>query len=311
MTADGYIYHSDINSVTSWTASSRIETGAYPDKGIACVRYKQFIVGFGPQTMEFFVNAGNATGSVLSRQAELTRKIGLCNSESYTSFGDSLYWVGSSPEGGISVYQLSDGIRRISIPAIEAKLSLAGASNITMSVAAFYGTTHILVRAKTATFVYCVESEAWYEWSGNAVLWDKTAAVSTGTEINVYGLSKTSTSGKVYLLNPTSRTFQDDSVAYSATMITSPIDADVYAKKVWRSIAVVGDKETSTSTINISWSDDDYVTFSAVRTVSMSGGFARARKLGQSRHRVFRFDHSDNLPLRVRAVELEYESSAV
>jgi hypothetical protein len=313
MSTDGDIYNSDLNSVSGWTASNRINASAYPDQGVACIRWRNQIIGFGTQSMEFFHNAGNAAGSVLSRNASQSQKIGLCHANSITSFRDTLFWAGSGPEGGIGFYMLSDGVKRISTPAIDVKLTLAGASNISCSVYVYAGSTHVFVKAATLTMAYCVESDFWYEIAGSVPLWERSAAVSVGANVVAYGISTTNTSGKVYVLSPSSAVFRDDGAAYTATVITSPVDANTNRKKQWNTIDVVSDREVVTSPLSISWSDDDYQTFNTAnaRTVDLSQASRRSYRLGVSAQRVWRFDHSANSPMRIRAVEIDAEVLSV
>lgn len=313
MTTDGYIYNSDLNSVTSWTAANFIATGTYPDGGVACVRWRSFIIGFGPQTMEFFYNGGNAYGSPLLRNAGMTQKVGLANANAYAANGDAIFFAGSSPEGGISVYQWNGELTRVSTPSIENKLILAGPSNLSLSVAPFYGTTHLLVKAKTATYAYCVDSNTWYEWASGESIWDRTAALSVGSSMSVFGLSTTATSGRVYVLNPASRVFTDDGMAYTATFISAPVDAGSNNRKRWKTLSVIADVDSTSSNLTVSWSDDDYQTFNTAtsRTISLNGGTGRIHRAGNSRQRIWRFDHSNNTPLRIREVELEFEEGAV
>lgn len=313
MCTDGDIYHSDLNSVSAWRITSRINASAYPDPGVACVRWRNQIVGFGPQSMEFFYNAGNAAGSVLSRNASQSQKIGLCHANSITSFRDTLFWAGSGPEGGISFYMLSDGVKRISTPVIDTKLTLAGASNISCSVFVYAGSTHVYVKASTLTMAYCVEADFWYEISGSVPLWERSAAVSVGSNIVSYGISTTNTSGKVYVLSPSSAVFRDDGAAYTATVITAPIDANTNRKKQWNSIDVISDREVVTSPLSISWSDNDYQSFNTAtaRTVDLSQPSRRSHRLGVSAQRAWRFDHSANSPMRIRAIEIDAEVLSV
>lgn len=208
----------------------------------------------------------------------------------------------------MGVYSLSGTVETISTPFLENKLILAGPSNISVSVVVAYGTTHLLIKAKTATFAYCLESRFWYEWSGTASVWDRTSAVVAGANVLVYSLSTTATGGKTYILSPSNRTFQDDGSAFTATAIVGPIDADVNERKAWRSLSLIADQE-STGTVTVSWSNDDFKSFntSEARSISLTSGNGRIYRLGNGRQRIFRFDHSDNAPLRVRAVEIDFD----
>jgi hypothetical protein len=144
-------------------------------------------------------------------------------------------------------------------------------------------------------------------------LWERSAAVSVGTNVVAYGISVTNTAGKVYVLSPSSAVFRDDGAAYTATVITSPVDANTNRKKQWNTLDVISDREVVTSTLSISWSDDDYQSFNtaSARTVDLSQASRRIYRLGMSAQRIWRFDHSANSPMRIRAIEIDAEVLSV
>ena len=71
MDTTGDLWNSDLNSITSWTASGYIPCNSYPDTGVAAMRFKSFIMGFGSLSIQFFRNAGNPFGSPLKRVEDM------------------------------------------------------------------------------------------------------------------------------------------------------------------------------------------------------------------------------------------------
>lgn len=63
----GFVWHSDLNSITSWTPTNFIRASIRPDTGVGLFKHKNLIGYFGSLHVEFFYNAGNPSGSVLSR----------------------------------------------------------------------------------------------------------------------------------------------------------------------------------------------------------------------------------------------------
>lgn len=311
MATDGNIYHSDINSLTAW-GGLYIGANTYPDKGVACIRHRNRIIGFGPQSMEFFYNAGNTVGSPLSRIDNLAQQIGLVNADALVNWRDSLFWAGSSPQGGVAVYTMSDTApQRISTAEIEQQLVLAGTSNISLSVVSYFGRMHLYVKASGSTFAYCVESQSWYEIVGAVPLWTKTSAVSVGSTIATYAVSNVSTSGKTFIVNPAAHVFRDNGEVYTATMRTSQIDLGTNKRKTWRELDIIGDVEESTSNLSVTWTDDDYNTYADARTVDLSSNLRQLKRLGNSRRRAFAFAHSANTPMRIEAMEIEADVGTV
>jgi hypothetical protein len=124
-----------------------------------------------------------------------------------------------------------------------------------------------------------------------------------GTQVN-YAVSNVSTSGKVYLQNHASLVFTDDTVAYTARIQTGPEDAGTDNTKFYHDLSVVADVESSTSTLTIAVSDDDYATYTTLGTVDLSG--TRPLKLtglGSARRRAWALTHSANTPMRLHRAE--------
>jgi len=300
MDSTGAVWNSDLNSVTAWTANSFISANSYPDKGVGCVRHKDKIVAFGSESTQFFYNAG-LTPSPLARNEPLTLKIGCVGYAAITNIDNAVYWAGSSAQGGLGVYKYGDTFQRISIPEVESILIISGAGNITLSSIKFYGRSFVIVQASTVTFVYCVEENAWHEWSSTTPLWSRCAGVSTGGSQVNYAISKIATTGKVYTINPASLTFQDDSVAYSATIQTSKLGDGIH-RTFWNDVNIIGDRETSASSLTVSVSDDDYQNSTILGTVDLSDLRPGLNRCGSAYRRSWILTHSANTPMRIEAL---------
>ena len=301
MDTNGSIWNSDLNSVTSWTAAGVIAANSYPDKGVGCIRKGNRIMAFGTETVQFFEQVGNPFGTPLQRIESMTVKVGCVNANAITSMGDSVYWAGSSPEGGLSVYGYTDGIQKVSFPEIDRILVIAGASNISMSSIKIYGRSFILVRALTATYVYCVEEKAWHQWQSTTVLWSRTTAVAAGSTQVSYAISTSGTSGKVYTINPASFTFQDDGVAYAA-IAQSALVGSGNKRVFWDEVEFVCDRETSASPMTVAYSDDDYQNTVIMGEVDLSAARPRLTQCGSAYRRSWILSHSANTPFRIEAM---------
>lgn len=302
MTTDGKVWASDLNTVTGWTATSFGSANSYPDKGVALVRHRNYMMAFGSESIQFFYNAG-LTPFPLANAANLTVKVGAVSATAITQISDTTFWCGSTPQGGLSVFQYDGGLSRISTPEIDSILVLAGASNVSLTSLRFYGMSFVLVQAGAQTLVYCVEERMWHQWNSTTTLWYKCAGVSNGGVMVNYAISKDSTSGKVYVMNQALLVFTDDGTTYSAIIQLPPQDFGTMRKKFWNEMEVVGDVETSTSPLTISYSDDDYQTYTVWGDVDLSAQRRRANRLGSARRRAWVFTHSANTPMRIEAME--------
>jgi hypothetical protein len=302
MDSTGYIWNSDVNSITSWNPINKIAANSYPDRGVAVVRNRSYIMAFGTESTQFFRNNGNPSGSPLIRIEESTLRQGCVSGDAITTIGNTTFWAGSSPQGGLRVSSFGDGgYKRVSTPAIEGILILAGAANISLTSIELNGRSFVVVNASSVTFVYGVDEDAWHEWNSTTRLWYKCAGVSSGSNQVFYSVSNTSTSGKVYTINPSDLTYQDDGMAYTARIQTSKM-GDSRHRTFWHSIELVGDQETSSSTTTIQYTDDDYQTYNTLGTVDLMDERPRITRCGAAVRRAWVITNAANTPMRLEAM---------
>lgn len=304
MTSDGLIYNSDLNSVTAWTANNFLSANEYPDTGVGLIRFRNTIVAFGKESLEVYKNAGNAAGSPLTRLPEYSQLIGCISADAITSIKDTVFFCGSTKQGVISLYAY-DGQKAtpVSPPEISAQLTIAGPSNVTITSMGFYGRHFVVCQASNTTFVYCIEENGWHEWTSTEPLWYKADGVVNGTTMVCYTVSNVSTSGKVFVFNPAATSYQDNGAAFTATIQTSKLDLGNSLRKSWGKMNIVGDQVTSTSSLGITWSDDDYQNYATVQTVDMSGSHPNLSRTGSSRRRNWVLTHSGNTSMRLEALD--------
>ena len=303
MTTRARLWASDLNSITAWTANNFGAINAYPDVGVGAIRWKNFVMAFCQQHLEFWYNAG-LSPFPLARAAAMTQKVGAVSADAIARIADTIFWCGTTPEGGMSIFQWDGNLSRISAPEVEAIMILAGASNISLSTIRHFGRSFVYVKAGPTTAAYCIEEKFWFEVNSTTPLWYKVASVMVGgTQVN-YAVSNVSTSGKVYLQNHASLTFQDDGVAYTARVQTAPEDEGTNRRKFYHSLDIVADTEGSASNLTVSASDDDFGSYTVLGTVDLSGTRPlRLTRLGSARQRAWVFTHSANTPLRLRKAE--------
>lgn len=302
MTKSGKLWASDLNSITAWTANSYGSTNAYPDNGIGCVRRGTYIMAFGTESLEFWYNAG-LTPFPLARAQAMTVKVGAVSADAITRIADTIFWAGSTPEGGLSVFQYDGNLSRASTPEIDSALLLAGASNISLTTIRFYGLSFVLCKAGPLTYVYCVEEKMWHEWNSTTPLWYKCAAVSMGGTMVNYAVSNVDTTGKVFLMNQASLVFTDNSVAYTARIQLPLMDFGTKRMKFFHDLELVGDTETSASAITLSYSDDDFMSYTTHGSSDLNNARVRFTRLGSSRRRGWVLTHAAATPMRLEAME--------
>lgn len=299
MTTDGKLWASDLNSVTAWTANNYDTTNSYPDKGVGCVRFRSVIMAFGKESVEFWQNAG-LTPFPLQRIKNMTQRVGAVSSDAIATLADNVFWVGSTNQGGLSVFQYDGTLSRISTPAEDVQLNLVGPSNVSVTTERKYGRSFVRVTANAATFVYCLEDKRWHEETSETRLGYKCAGPSSGSQILSYSISNVDTGGKVYVINPANLVFTDNSVAYTASIQSANDDQDSPYSKDWTYLAAMADIEPTESLLNVYYSDDDYVTWTLAGTLDLSDDKQYLTAMGTSpRQRAWKVTHASDSAFRL------------
>ncbi|MHB8602194.1 MAG: hypothetical protein ACYC9R_06430 [Nitrosotalea sp.] len=129
MGRNGSVYNSDICTLVdnhnSWNTAGYLNASMYPDLGVSAVRYKQHIVAFGRDSVEFFDDVANPVASPLAPTQQAFIKFGAMNPKSIINIDDILYWISVSSSGTTGVWKL-DGYTptKISTPELDAVIRL-------------------------------------------------------------------------------------------------------------------------------------------------------------------------------------------
>jgi hypothetical protein len=110
---DGYLFISDLkgniqnsalNDPMNWAAGDFISVESYSDNTLALCRVGQYICALGNESIQYFYDAANPTGTPLAAQTTVLR-IGYMGG--LAQHGEDTYFIGQPPEGAPSVYQLT------------------------------------------------------------------------------------------------------------------------------------------------------------------------------------------------------------
>jgi hypothetical protein len=314
----GNIYGSNVGNLSTWNALNTIIANQEADFATALGKQSNYLVAFKKTSIEFLYDAGTSPGSPLAVNMGALLQIGCVNADTVCRVDSTTIWVGSSKSGGSSVYMFN-GItpETISTRYIEKYLDLGSTlTAFSMKIAG-----HILyilnIRASSATnglvsLVYDITERAWYhwtsEWNGNSffLMADSTigayfAEAFGDTTENVYFIDY---SGVVY--RASQYAYTDDGNAISFRVVTPIHDSGITNRKFYTSVEVVGDKATSNTNLSIRHYDDDYTTPSTFRTVNLSDSRPILYQLGSARRRAWEVLHTDNVPLRIQALEFNF-----
>lgn len=312
MDLNGNVYNSDLNSITSWGASSYINASMRPNTGIGLARHKDLILAFGQDGIDVYRNAGNPTGSPLVRAGGF-RGIGT-NSWSATTYrsidflGEHVVWLGgegvSSAGGKTGVWMFVDGVpRKISTPAIE-KILFGGDGQSLAAVGLFeiqYGKyVNVVGYLENTNLLYDIKNGIWME--SNFPSGFRLASES------LYAVDVDTASGKVYRINYLADpVFQDDGAAYSAIIQTSRVNHGTEKRKYVRSVSLIGDEQAS-GTATLEASDDDYGTWVTLGTFDMTKHEKKITRCGSHKGgRAYRLTHSANTAFRAEALQVDFD----
>lgn len=106
MDVKGKISGSDLANPLSWSALNFISANAEADAAVALVRQLNYVVAFKAFSTEFFYNAGNATGSPLSKVLNALLEIGLATSGSLAFADNTVYFMANARQKGRSIMKM-------------------------------------------------------------------------------------------------------------------------------------------------------------------------------------------------------------
>jgi hypothetical protein len=305
MTTDGKLWASDLNSVTSWTATSFDTASDYPDAGVGAARWKDKILTFGTESVQFWYNAGLTPFPLSQVGGSSTLKLGAISSDAITAISDYVFWCGGTDKGGLTVYMWDGSLSRISSPEIDFQLVLSGITSISLTSLRVFGKSFILVNTNTTTFVYCIEDQRWHEWQpASYSLWYRCSGLSSGSSIITYSISNTSTAGKVYTINQALVSFQDDGNNWTSTIQTMNDDSGSSNSKFYSEFRLDADIESAYSPVTVSYSDDDFQTFTSAGMIDLNNPQPIFRLGGSSKsnwnRRAWRLTHNTDTAFRIR-----------
>lgn len=300
---NGRIWNTDINTTSSWAATSFLTADTFGGDLEAIHIQKDQIIAFTKNRIEFFFNNGNPTGSPLLRIDQNTLGFGLAAKESLASSGETACFVSENAangDGGRSVYILASlsKVKEISNPSLNRLLTAEGLSISSCSawMERVGGQMVYCLNLASArrSFVYGVDSGLWDEWAN---------AVSTSFN----GMSATSKNGVVYVQDVSSGyihtispdIYQDAGTNFTVLLQTARSNFGSPDRKYATELSVIGD--TSTGNLGVSVSDDDYASFGTVRNIDMSAQKKSLTRLGSFYNRAHRFTYTANGPLRLQA----------
>ena len=300
MCTNGRIYNSDLNSLSAYTVDAYNTAQQKPDLGIGIALYQNALAAFSLSSIEFFYNAGT-TPSPLAAEANFIN-LGCANQYAYCNIGDTVAFFSTS--NGYGIYTLEGRTaKKISTPPIDRILAGSTATAVRLNPFVSQGRLFLLVTAPVSPgqLAYDIASGTWEFWNmtGNQV-----------TQADV--VPNSATSSAVYVGPSVRAYFATSSTGKSGTFLTGKFDAGTNNRKFINSISIISAMgSTSTATVDVSWSDDDYETFTTPITLSVNASERPQRvRSGSFITRAFKVtgaNDSSGRVLRCAALEIDYD----
>ena len=337
---NGTIYNSDFEDATSWTGTSFTTAERDIDGGVYLGKHHDQLVVFGPKTIEFFYDAGNATGSPLNRRQDVFHNIGCIDGNSVWTEGDRLFFVGSEPSGAVSVYVLENFIpRKISTANLDAFIAQNRVSDgyafvgsgFTSQGHSFYILSFFATITDLVPQISIVYDDLAQKWG----VWDTT--IGSQSKFPVMGWTQrtgvTPRIGEGIFSNGDRFTTQTSITPVDTAGASGGVlEADVVEQGVlteastdgdnvnlicrlgqydlgtneWKyetTLRVVGDR-LSDGEVTVKWSDERTDTFNSGRAIDMTRD-RRQTRLGRYRRRNYQIEASLSEPIRIEYLETE------
>ncbi len=305
------IYNSDLDDPSSWTSGDFITAEISSDYSLRMVKAKNYLCVFGYNSVEYFYDGANVSGSPLSRNDSPFRGIGLV--AGLSTIGDTTYFVGQDSQQNLGVYSLNSfKVERISNEVVDRTLqTIAGTNNEKSqvplnkdgySISVDGHNFYVLVSDQT-TWVYDIDEKFWYEWKGSDGTGLKVEAVWQMNNGSAYvGIT-----GQSYISILSPAIYQDFAANFTTRYTTKSENAGTFHWKNCYRVMLYADQylATGTSNISVSWTDDDWATLASTRNINVFSENSYFKQAGRFRTRSFRVEYSDNYPLRMTALELE------
>lgn len=321
MDNNGNIRGCDLDNPNSWPALNSLKADPLLGAPQGIHRHLSYVVGFFDKGVQLYYDAGNPSGSPLLPVSNGSFRTGCVSGFSVAEVDDVTYFIGKSTNSaGRSVFAIDGGqLAEVGNPHVNRVLNAAFISTDieTATVRAFgvksggHSFYFLNLVQSGITLVYDITYKHWHVWTSvvagveqnfvgvasNAT--PATAGWSTPTAPSVNYIQDYST-GAVYVLSDTA--YQDYTGQINTRIVTKNYDWGTFRRKFFEGMYLLAD--TVASTIAVSYSDDDYATFSTARSIDLSKVKKFLVRIGSSRRRAWQFLHTANTPLKLYGAEV-------
>jgi hypothetical protein len=310
--SSGDIYNSNNDDPTLWTAGDFINAEMSADYINVLIRIKNYILVMGYDSIEYFYDAGIATGSPLQRNDSPFQSFGTLGG--VCTLGNLVIFVGHQKNQNLGVYAINDfKINRISTDIVERSIlpysnTINDKSRLTLSVNAHAmsidGHHFYVLNCSNTTWVYDIAHSEWYEWANN-----------TNAPLNIEaiwnmrnGQCYTAIANNDLIQFFSTAAYADNGINFNCIYRTEKAD---FGTKNWKYIHrlfldVNQHATTGTSNVEVTWSDNDWADAgTSARNINIFSVSPFISRLGRTRSRSFQIRYRDNYPFFIKGFYLD------
>lgn len=305
------IYNCVLENIFSWAPGDFITAEMSQDTLKALCRQNNYVVAIGERTIEYFYNTGEFPGTPLARNAAALHQIGTSAPATLAQVEEQLLFVGQTATGGRTVWmmngftptEISTEVIRRSLDAETLNISNAKAFCVRSKGHKFY-----VINLSTITWVFDLDTKMWHQWADstgiNKFPCDYASDHPLGAPLmqdRFLGFNYIMTGGV-----STDSTGAGTTVNVTSIATSSKLDFGTMNSKFMHRFTLVCDAPSGTAnSCTLQWSDDDYKTWTAARTIQLNDTMPTITQLGRFRRRAFKLTYSQPVPLRLEGFEVD------
>lgn len=301
-------YNSDLDLPLSWTPGNFISAEKNPDVLTGISTINDYFVLLGSESIEFFYDAGNPTGTPFARNDTFIKLNGFYSG--LTKYGNSLVLI-STPDSGTPDISILDNFTLKSVGNQAIRRRLASFGNSTAWVG------NIIPSNGTNLYIFQQPGQKAYYIDLNTGLWGLYNWANTGgfpivnsENAATAGISSffvMSNSIAIYYINSTGL-YTDAGVVFTATVVTDKERFDTHNQKFISSLSIWADRcddVVSSNPINVSFTTDDYQTYSTPRSVELNHERVNLQQWGRFRYGAFKITHQVAAPFKLYKLQAD------
>jgi hypothetical protein len=304
------VYNSLLGDFGAFRSGQFVSVTQFAGNITGLTKQQNYLICFKEDSVEYLYNAGNTTGSPLSRSTQAITAFGCNQRNTIQSLEDDIIFVGKGSGGGFGVWKIN-GFKEVKVSTeyvdtyLNDDLELYGNTSLSAdylsgAVVRLDGHSFYLVGERVNTknkrhLVFDPQEKFWSFWD---------SAVLGASEF--IGKYATTRFDKSYFQTPSKKilrfpqdaaagSYNDNAAVYTASYSSPYVDMDNQNRKRWRSLDLIGD--------HYSYDNEVYIKYKDTGSLVSPGWKIN---LGMSKARIWQIYHDTDKPLRFENIELFY-----